>query len=244
MSEGSDRFSDSLQGELSPLEGWDWAFLEGAEPLAGQKGNQEDSRLYVRIDRIRRRGVGNLSPSSDIFFSLEGVAALYLGDSKVAVEERRYSYASRTMPLKRWTKDDGIALEAEIARMARESSMPIVDDFLREGSVELQALFPKNSGAFRTRTLKSNTVDFRWMAIDGQEAIGESFQNRLRYSLRVIDDLGNVITRHDLRESELQIVLEVNRRYRWSVRAEYEVRGATRASPWTKAVEFRTPKGS
>jgi len=94
--------------------------------------------------------------------------------------------------------------------MARESSRSLVDDFFREGSVETETLFPKSSGSFRTRTLKSNTVDFRWMAIDGQEAIGESFQNRLRYSLRVIDDLGNVITRRDLRANELQIDLEAN----------------------------------
>ena len=61
MSEGSDRFSDSLQGELASLEGWDWTFLEGVESLARQRGNQEDSRLYVRLDRIRGGGEGNLS---------------------------------------------------------------------------------------------------------------------------------------------------------------------------------------
>lgn len=244
MSEGSGRFSDSLQGELASLEGWDWAFLEGPESLARQRGIQEDSRLYVRLDLIRGGGEGNLSPSSKISFNLEGVAALYLGDLEVAVEERRYSYTSRTMPLKRWTKDDGIELEREIVRMARESSISIVDDFFREGSVEIQALLPKSSGVFGARTLKSNTVDFRWIAIDGQEAIDESFQNRLRYRLRVIDDLGNAIIHDDLRESELQVKLEANRRYRWSVRAEYKVRGATRASPWTKAIEFRTPKES
>ena len=146
------------------------------------------------------------------------------------------------MPLKRWTKDDGLALNEEIARMSRETSRSIVDDFFRESSVEVQALFPKTPGVFGSRNLKSNTVDFRWMAIDGQDAIDASFQNRLRYRVRIIDDLGNVSVYHDLPENELQVKLDSNRRYRWSVRAEYEVRGSTRASLWTRDIGFRTPK--
>lgn len=100
-----------------------------------QRGNQGDSCLNVRLDRISGGREGNLSPSSDTSLNFEGLVALYLGDTEVAIEDHRYSHTYLNMPLKRWTKDVGPALDREIVRIASEFSGLIADDFFREGFV-------------------------------------------------------------------------------------------------------------